>query len=261
MTSLNGNDGGLVIRGLVAASVVVGLAACGGSGSSPTPVPPELRFSSSTDVMFVGATQHFIAALVSGDTSQDVTATFMSSNLQVASVDASGLVTAHTNGTTDITAVYGANNLRAIAPLRVAPDYSGSWNGTFLIRTCGRDAAFPVVNFCSAAAVGSQAIALSLTQTRLTAAGTLLMFGGQGAVTATVDPSGVLIVSGAVVITNGGVPFTVTQADWRTSLVNEMLTGSFSTVWATPGSVGNGFFEAEMADVTRALRTGGLRSN
>src|SRR6185503_19336138 len=102
MAMLNGHmSGGPVIPRAIAVLVCLVVPGCGGGSPGPS-TEVSVRFSTSTDLMFIGATQRFTAAVVRSDeTSHDVMATFTSSTPQLASVDVAGVVTAHANGLTD----------------------------------------------------------------------------------------------------------------------------------------------------------------
>jgi len=105
-------------------AAVVMLSGCGGSKSTPS--PPSATVTSvavsGTNALTTGQTSQLTAtATLSDNTIQNVTASsvWRSSNDEVASVSAAGLVTAKVTGSADITAVY--QSLTGRSTIQVAP--------------------------------------------------------------------------------------------------------------------------------------------
>src|SRR5687768_2287936 len=102
--------------------------ACGKGGptSPPVPIPTSLSVAGSREPLLVGMSRIFLAQSVFNDgTSRVVSATWSSSDQNVASVDGSGLVNGRSNGTVRITAAY--QGIFDAVELRVAPNYAGRW--------------------------------------------------------------------------------------------------------------------------------------
>jgi hypothetical protein len=213
-------------------------ATCAPSDTGPSPQPTGLRFANASAVLLIGAMQQFTPLLVFQDGSTQPApsaTTWRSADPSVAIVDAfgTGLVTGRMNGVTSILATYG--NFTATLNLRVAPNYGGAWNGRFTPTKCGRVAAFPLSNFCSAIAT-PQDLQLSLTQAGLMATGTMTLFGAQGPVTATIDDDGALEVMGAVNPSSGNSSFVAAVESWRTTVLENSMAGTFSMRWTMHGA-------------------------
>jgi hypothetical protein len=219
------------------------ISACGDDPGGPTPTPGRLEIVSAPEVLLVGHQHHLAAAMVFPDGSSTPVTAVWSILHPFAQVETSGVLTGVSNGETQLQAAFAGQV--AVRPVRVAPDYAGAWNGTATITSCGRDASFPVVTFCSsAAAAPAQPLRLQLTQTGLATAGDLTFAGGFGAVTGTVAADGSLSLQGVLTAVSGGATFAIAVASWRSTLSASAMNGTFQTIWSTAGTDGRGYLEA-----------------
>ncbi|HJU75999.1 MAG TPA: Ig-like domain-containing protein [Gemmatimonadaceae bacterium] len=114
-------------RSLFALGVLAGLAACGDDVSVTEPPPPTpavtgISVTPDAATLAVGSTAQLSAVVTTNDPSVATTVTWASSNTAVATVSATGLVTAVTAGSATITATSTANaNFRAAAQITVTP--------------------------------------------------------------------------------------------------------------------------------------------
>lgn len=123
------------MRILTPLCIAVALAACGGDASTPPPPPPtatSVTVSASAQSIFVGATTQLnaVATTSTGAPISGATFTWTSDNTNVASVNATGLVTGLAPGTVNIRATTGSATgavavtvtLVPVATIAVQPD-------------------------------------------------------------------------------------------------------------------------------------------
>lgn len=228
--------------------------ATGCGDDSPTSPSPTLTISGPGELL-IGETRTFTAMLGP----QPVQPSWSSNQPGVARVDpATGLVAANANGRATITATY--QNQSAVAELRVVPDYRGQWTGRISVVDCGREAAFPIVNFCSTVlAALPPSLQLNLIQTGATPTATINLAGGMGPVQGSIEESGELSLRGNIEVSGSGATMGVGIDGWRTSMEQPAgapiptvrMVGRFTMVWTAPPATGRAFIEATLLDVVR----------
>jgi hypothetical protein len=169
----------------------------------------------------------------------------------VLTVDAAGLTLGQNNGVATVTAT--ASGFSQSVTVRVAPDYRGNWVGTYVPTACARDATFPLVNFCAAAAAGGpQPMTLRLTQDHLQTAGTLSVSDASADFRGTVNDDGSLSVTATLQQSSAGLPFSILVAPWQSSLQSGQMIGQFVMNWTTTAASGSGQIQATLQGVVRS---------
>jgi hypothetical protein len=137
----------LLLRLVVVSMPVLAVAACGGSGTGPSATTSSVTVSDQgSGTIFIGNSRQFLATerLSDGMMRSAPNATWRSDAPTVATVSASGQVTAIAAGEATITAeVNPVGSLR----IRVFPSFGGSWRGTDLAVSCVDSGAF--AGFCA----------------------------------------------------------------------------------------------------------------
>jgi hypothetical protein len=232
-----------MFRRIVPVLLTVGLAACGGGGggtgtpsspSTPTLTTVSVAISPSTDLLKIQGTESFtVTATMSDGTTRVVTGTWSSAATGVATVDSSGKVTAVASG--QVTLTVTSSGASATRTIRVVPDYQGNWTGEYNVLSCTDSGDFRKEDWCKAAMADPVVrVALTLTQTRDTVAGTWTHRLMTGSVQGTIDADGALTLAGTGI--NEGTPITI--AGWKSrSTDNRTQTGAYaltftSSVWS-----------------------------
>lgn len=207
------------------------LAACSG-GTHPSDVPPRadvLMITPTIDAVEIGTTETLTAVVVSGEGTRRTVVAFWSSEApEVAAVSDDGRVRGVSLGKTAIHASFQA--LSADQPLRVVPDYEGTWSGAYRIVKCEQLSGN--VDICGQGGVLPMRIAV--TQNGATISGTLDFFssGGRlvetGPVEGRLDDLGALALVGTT-ISDPEQPGETKVTDWSTTLTagRDQMTGHF----------------------------------
>src|SRR5262245_28768234 len=114
-------------------------AACGGDGgtpAAPTPMVQSVTVASSSDLIFIGASETFTAtaAMSSGGTQSVTGGTWGTDSPSVASVDSTGRVTGVGSGMATIFVDFQGR--RGTKLIRGLPNYQGAWSGSYAITGC-----------------------------------------------------------------------------------------------------------------------------
>jgi hypothetical protein len=197
--------------------------ACHGGPSSPPPQPEVLVIEPAIEMLTLGATNTLAAVVVSGDGARRTVAASWSSDApEVAAIAGDGRVKGITLGRTSIHASFEA--LSAVRPLRVVPDYGGTWSGGYLLENCTRLAGpgSDPCRFGIGATLGLRAI---VTQTGFGLSGTLELYTNapyelveSGPVEGSIDEDGALVLTGSTSSVQPEHPGETTLSDWRTTL-------------------------------------------
>jgi hypothetical protein len=152
------------------AAVLLLSASCGGSSNpapAPTPTTTSLTVGSTSSQLFLGASEVFsaTATLSNGATAQVNGAVWSSDAPNVAQVDsATGRVTGASSGNANISVDYQGK--RGTKAIRVVPNYTGNWTGSYTIASCTDTLQFQTTGFCSAVFPASQVLSLVLLLTQ-----------------------------------------------------------------------------------------------
>jgi len=134
-------------------SVIAILAsACGGgdSPSAPAATPQSVTITSSSDRLFIGASETFSAtATMSDGSTRSVTGTWGTDAPGVATVEtATGRVTGVGSGMVTVFVDYQGR--RGTKLIRGLPNYQGTWSGSYSVRSCSQSAQAALVDLCGA---------------------------------------------------------------------------------------------------------------
>jgi hypothetical protein len=237
-----------MMRSIALVSVVIGVvvAGCGKSApATPTPSVSSLALSPATDYLKLKATEKFSAtATYTNGAAETVNASWSSDNQAVATVDASGSVTGVGAGQATITATYQGK--AATRSLRVIPDYSGNWSGSYATTSCQVSGDFRQ-DWCLGVQ-GSFPATLNLIQSRDYVSGTWTLQEATGTVQGTVAANGVLPLTGSSF--QGGVRIEITS--WQsTTTDNRTMTGSFTLRWTAEGRTGSAETRVDMRNFAK----------
>jgi len=189
---------------------------------------------------------------MSDGSAQSVTATWASSNPDVASVASNGDVTALVNGTTTITATYQGRT--ASKTVRAVSNFGGTWSGTYRIAKCDQSAAF--AGWCTGiGGVGAVLpLALSLSQggtSRDQITGTISLGSITGNTSGNVTGDGRLNIGGTFTNAISGTVFVVTIGGWDTRLSGASgMSGGWSQNVRANGFSGNAYQENTLVSMT-----------
>jgi hypothetical protein len=232
---------------------LVCLAACGGSSgggnTAPTPTVQGITVSSSSDLIFIGASETFTAtASMSNGGSQPISsgASWGSDATGVATADSSGKVTGVGSGMATIFVDYQGR--RGTKLIRGLPNYQGAWSGSYAITNCSQTGDFSRINFCSSFGVNRVLPTnLTLTQDRDRVQGRFFLGTLGGDATGPVQGNGQLLLTGAVQD-----PAATIETSWSvTSLTSGRINGSLSFIWRSPGLTGDARVNADIRDLNR----------
>lgn len=218
--------------GLLAFGLVAGSCHEATGPSATLPQPDVLVIAPALDALKVGATETLNAVLASGDgTRHTVRASWSSDAPEVVAIDDDGRVRALRLGSATIRASFEA--LVAVRPMRVVPDYDGTWNGEYRVVNCTRLAGsgpsyckyFFGAVFPLRTVLGQQGASL----------GTIDFYSNTGQLTesgqveARVDPSGALVLTGTARSILSEQPGETRLSEWKTTLAGDgdQMTGSF----------------------------------
>lgn len=206
----------------------------GSSGSSspaaPAKTPAALTIQAPSDLFFAGTTATLTGSVQYSDGSIGVPTfpAWRSDNSAIASIDASsGLLSAVKGGATTIHLTAGG--LEATAPIRVVPNLQGTWRGVAQVVNCSQNATAAASGFC--AGIGNTTFVLTLTQSRDTVQGSLLLGAVATNVTGSMNGAAVLTLLGSTTLST----LTSTLAAWTSQVNGNQMTGSFSINIADTG--------------------------
>ena len=241
---------------LLTASCVIALttlAACGGGGGSPakpTPTAVGITITPGDDFLLVGQTVQLSAKVnLSDGTSSLQQGTWGSDTPNVATVDSTGKVTAHSHG--KVTVYVDIQGQRGTRLITVNVNFAGEWHGTWAIDKCTATGEFKSIDFCDTVKAGdTDAMTLTLTQDHNSVTG-ILEFPTcpcSGDVTGTVSDDGVMTLDGTIPLQG----FILALKNWATrSSTPGKLTGKFTLNWTYPGASGAGNWDAHFTTMAR----------
>lgn len=233
------------IRSLLLIGPFVVLCACGKSSSPVTPSPAlnGLSITPATDLITIKGTETFAStAAYSNGSSGVVQSTWSSDAPAVATIESTtGRAIGVGAGQATISAQYQTQHATRL--LRVVPDYSGRWQGDWVITACASDGDWQQMRACETVYTTGSLWALTLVanQTRDSVSGTV-DFGDNmpGPVTGTIGLDGHLSVSGTYAIVLEGMSVEVTVSNWDTmSSDNQQMTGRFRLAMRVAGLQGS----------------------
>ena len=122
--------------------LAVFVAGCHQESNPVTPSPPGMASPTianlviaGVDAVLTGSASHYsVTATMSDGTTRSVTATWSSSNTEVASVDSAGRLDGRTHGQTTLTATVDA--ISATKAVQVVNNYRGTWTGRYIVNVC-----------------------------------------------------------------------------------------------------------------------------
>jgi hypothetical protein len=204
---------------------------------SPSPRPDTLTISPSMDAIKLGETQSLSAVVVSGgDVRRPVSAAWSSDAPAVAAVSDDGRVRAVSLGSTQIHATF--QTISAVEPLRVVPDYTGSWSGEYHVVACNRTQGDGPDVCRTYLAGGGIHLPLSVVvnQNGSTVSGTFDLYNNThillegGPLEGAVDTSNALVLSVKTQSVHPTEPSATTVSDWLATLTDggSHLTGRFT---------------------------------
>lgn len=249
-------------RALVTVALAV-LCGCGGSGGGnntgigPTPTPVSLTITpAATTLLKIGDDQVYTATVRWSDGHNSTeTATWTSDNASVATIDGTGK--AHAVGSGEVTLVAHAQNLQSNLKIRVVPNYQGTWNGDYTVRSCTATGAFTPSDWCGSDGftIGEiNPITIAITQSGDALSGTISL----GAITTTLDASSSIRVDGFTTITaqgtypTSGVTVIVTLNPVNLRADGPNIIGSFTVAFTVAGVPGSASFTADLNTMTRS---------
>lgn len=232
-------------------------------GSTAAPLSPTLGVSTitgltlSVTVAGVGATvqQAGTLALSNGHTAP-IMSGFTSDTPSVATITPAGLMTGVSIG--DVTIAVDYQGFHASQKVRVLPDYSGTFSGTYTLDSCVDSGGYGGVTACAALTanipVGSTGqIQLASTQSADLASltGQFYLSGLIGNGSGTISTTGGLTYAGSIVSASGGT--------WRMDFRNFTATstsvghigGHFEVVWTDTAQTGSSVWSCTIIDLAR----------
>lgn len=247
-------------RGRTLASLLVLLVlatGCGGSsgGTSRGPTQPSafLTINVPADIIKCGACQPFTATLTRGATTETVAPSWRTDNPAVATIAASGELTAISNGEVTVIAEYqGMSDSKRV---RVVTDYGAVWYGNYLVTRCDASYAFEEGGWCAADALGAGQtlrLGLDLQQDRDVVTGTIWLGEASGPFSGRVATGGNLTGEAKFTFTTNVLldilvsPFSVLREGDRISQ------GTFTVVFAVSGAPGNCTIDARIMGLDKA---------
>ena len=240
---------------LVVAALVT---ACGGDSpsapSTPTVTPQSVTVVSSSDRIFIGASETFTAtATMSDGSTRSVSGTWGTDAAGVATVDASsGRVTGMGSGMVTVFVDYQGR--RGTKLIRGLPNYQGTWSGSYVVRSCSQTGIFTQVNACGDTLSVNRVLPtnLNLTQDADRVQGRFHLGTLGGDATGPVQTDGRLAMSG--VIQDSGL---VNEVTWSLESHSAgRITGGLSMLWRVSGFSGDARVSADIRDLNRTSSIG-----
>jgi len=227
-----------------------------GTPTSPTPaatpVATGISIAAPSTGFRTGQNQTFTAqvAFSNGTTQAPSSPAWASSNSTIASVNNAGVVTANTQGTAGISV--SSQGFSAQLPIQVWQDYQGTWTGEYVIRVCAQSGDFALGGWCSLFPAGSLLpFRLRLTQNEGAASGTLELGSISLPISGGIFETGRFVGSASGTSTTSGFVFTYKVGTFSVLSNGNALTGNLVVTTTSPALSGNGYWEADLASVTR----------
>jgi hypothetical protein len=201
--------------------------------SSLPPQPDALTITPAIDALKLGSTQTLTAVVLSGGMRRTVAASWSSDTPEVVAVGDDGRVRALNLGRATITANF--ETLTAALPMRVVPDYEGTWSGGYRLVECTRLSG-PGPSYCRGFAGAVLPLRMVLTQDGSTLSGRLELYSTTGhelveagPVQGSIEASGALVLTGVTSSVVSEQPGGTTLSDWNTVLTGDgdQMTGRF----------------------------------
>jgi hypothetical protein len=251
------------MRQLGAMVGLVVLCGCGGGGGSPTPpskTPQAITVNPiGTTLIKIAQEQPYTASIRYSDgTEATVTATWQSDNQNVATIDGTGKAVGLNSG--EATLIARADGLTGTLKIRVVPDYQGTWDGQYLIRSCRASGSFDPKDWCSAdgfKAGQRLPIVFAMLQERERLSGSILI----GSLEHLLDSSSAIRIDGGAALSGKGsyeaedltVNTNINPSSVRAQ--GPTLTGTFTMTFTLAGYSGSASFDADLSSVTRSSVT------
>jgi hypothetical protein len=173
----------------------------------------------------------------------------------IATIDRAGLVTPIASGSARVIATYG--DQQGVNNVRVLPDFTGTWSGTYRITSCSGHYDFRLCGRMTTSIIDGSPnrypFTLVLSQTRDQVNGTLEERDRSTPLTGIVRESGILVLE-ASVPQPGLEPLRITNWSSTTNAANTQLSGAFTklvTALAPFGSPYTVRTEHEFSNITR----------
>jgi hypothetical protein len=206
------------------------------TGLSPTPNQPDtLTIRPAIESLKLGQEEALTAAVVSGSAApRTVPASWSSDAPDVAAISEDGRLRGLHLGKATIRATF--QTLSAVQPLRVVPDYGGTWEGRYRVPNCSRlsGAGSDYCRFMIGASFKVRAV---LNQDHGRPSGLLEFYdntgtvlGEAGSVDGSIDDSGALVLTGTVQSVMQEQPGETKVSEWRTTLAadGDRMVGRFA---------------------------------
>jgi hypothetical protein len=241
----------------VAATVACALtlAACGSSdspGVGPS-VTSSVTLSFPGGPIYIGSVTQFEASetLSNGTTRAATAAGWSSDKPQIASVSATGQVTAVAAGEATISA--DVNGTRGSLLVRILPNFGGAWSGTETVVSCADSG--QISGFCADSELTGEVFfhQSSFTQNAASVTGVLdLGEGTRATMTGTITVDGELPLGSAPVLP-ADPDFNAQVENWRSrSDTPSRMTGTYEVLFTVPGVTGSARIGLRLDTVTKS---------
>jgi len=219
----------------LALALVVVAVAMGCDGKNPTaptgPAPTVLAITGADAVLTGLSTSYTVTTRLADGTLKTATATWSSSNPEIATVDGAGRLEGRTHGSVTLTA--SSRGQTVSKTIRVVNNYGGTWAGSFVVKRCDAP-----LNSCAAKEVDwfSFEISLSLSQTgtdlsdiKATLQIPSWFDGARASINGSVSSDGRLNLAGSSELTSHRRTWgTFTMEAWDTALSDGAMTGRWA---------------------------------
>ena len=235
---------------LVVAAVLAG---CGGSSpsgpSTPSVTPQSINVGSSSDRIFIGASETFTAtATMSDGSTRSITGVWGTDAPGVATAEgATGRVTGVGSGM--VTVFVDSQGRRGTKLIRGLPNYQGTWSGSYAVRSCTQSGQVAQANLCGGTFSTNRVLPtnLNVTQDADRVQGRFFLGTLGGDASGPVQGDGRLLLTG--VIQDSGATVDVS---WNLeSQAAGRITGGFSMLWRLSGASGDVRVIADIRDLNR----------
>ncbi|HMF98850.1 MAG TPA: Ig-like domain-containing protein [Vicinamibacterales bacterium] len=143
----------MLVSVLVCSFAIVTAACSGNSPTAPAPTVASVAVTGPDSNVYMGATTQLNASsTMSNGAAQVPSCTWSSDTPAVATVNATGLVTGAGAGQANIICTSGGREGHKL--LRVMPNYSGNWSGSYNVTGCSNSGLFASAGFCNSFPVG-----------------------------------------------------------------------------------------------------------
>ena len=216
----------------LASALAVVTVAMGCDGKNPTAPTPTVLAITGADAVLTGlSTSYTVTARLDDGTLKTATATWNSSNPEIATVDGAGRLEGRTHGSVTLTA--SSRGQTVSKTIRVVNNYGGTWAGSFVVKRCDAP-----LNSCAAKEVDwfSFEISLSLSQTgtdlsdiKATLQIPSWFDGARASINGSVSSDGRLNLAGSSELTSHRRTWgTFTLEAWDTALSDGAMTGRWA---------------------------------